>query len=275
MVTPVLCLSAIAGIGCGGSRGDMGSSSEVALRKYRSGLEADAATLVSWIGRMERALERRRVTAAQSHYGAARVPLGHLKPFLIAFPDLNVRLDAGWGKRRGKQLTGFRLVERLLWTDHPMKMRQKAVRGLFLDVKRFQKEVKTARLDPEGIARRINEVMSGPVLRALSGDREPVARIDLVDLSADIEGVEAAFEAIEPLLLKRRPDLAKRIRANFDHFYEEMAPFGTPAREPEQPRPQAPGASYVIYAELKPSALQNIRLVLNELIKRLSEVLAA
>ncbi|HEX5593644.1 MAG TPA: EfeM/EfeO family lipoprotein [Solirubrobacterales bacterium] len=271
----VLCLSALTGLGCGGGRGEAESSSTAALGEYRSGLEEDAKALVAWMAWMEKELKRGRTTAAQSRYAAARVPFGHLKPFLIGFPNLNVRLDGQWDERPEKQLTGFHEIERLLWTDHPMKMRLAAVKKLSLDAKRLQDEVKTSELEPDGIARRINEVLSGAVLLALAGDEEPVAHIDMVDLSADIEGVEAAFKAIEPLLLERRPELANQIRGRFEHFYREIAPLGIPAREPEQPRPIAPGVSFVVYTEDRRSDLQKLQLVLDELNKPFSEVPAA
>ena len=221
---------------------------------------------------MESEVKKGNVSAAESRYAASRVPFGHLKPFLIAFPALNIRLDAQWDERPEKQLTGFHLVERLLWTEHPMKMRLKAIRGLMVDAKQLQKRVRTAELDPEAIARKFNEVLNGPVLRALAGDEEPVAHIDMTDLSADIEGVEAAFRAIEPLLLERQPELAKQIRGRFERFYKEIAPLGIPAREPEQPRALAPGVSFVLYTEDRRSELQKIQLVLDELLKPLSEV---
>ncbi|HSR93383.1 MAG TPA: imelysin family protein, partial [Solirubrobacterales bacterium] len=61
----------------------------------------------------------------------------------------------------------------------------------------------------------------------LSNEEERYSHIDLVDFEANVEGAEAAFEAVEPLLSKKDPKLAKEIEADFDKAFAALVPYET------------------------------------------------
>jgi iron uptake system component EfeO len=274
-VALALLLFAAFCVGCGSEEKEP-DRAEAALQAYESRLEEEVAILRHWIVRMREKVEAGLTLRAQSHYATARVPFGHLKPLATAYPSVNARLDA-WADQvpKGERWTGFHRVEYLLWTRQDPGPRLRAIKQLLLDARRLEEVARSKSLTPAQIAGSINEVMAGTITRTLTGDAEPNAQIDLLDLSATMEGVEAAFEAIAPMVLEVRPRLVKRIRTAFDGIYAEVRAFGTPAREPEQARAGSPGVSFVSYPDADPELVNQLRWQINELNTSLAKLPAA
>ena len=63
------------------------------------------------------------------------------------------------------------------------------------------------------IANGANELLGEVSASKITGEEERYSHIDLVDFEANVEGAEAAFEAVEPLLSDKDPKLAKEIEA--------------------------------------------------------------
>lgn len=270
MAAAAVLLAAAAATGCGGaSAADPG---QTAMQRYRAYLQNEAAVMAGWIVRLAVEAENGRVEPAKSRYASARVPFGHLEPLVFESPSLNTSLDAEPGEISGRPLTGFHQVERLVWTNHSNRARRRAARQLFLSAKAFQEKLKTAKLTPEEISRHINEVMATEVTRELLGDEELHARIDLLDLSAHIEGVEAGFRAVKPELMKEWPGFVKQIEGDFDSVYKGIAHFGIAAREPHQSRPGSPGVAFVNYDEASRPQIKELQWKIDNLDTLLSEV---
>ena len=79
------------------------------------------------------------------------------------------------------------------------------------------------------IANGANELLGEVSASKITGEEERYSHIDLVDFKANVEGSEAAFEAVEPLLSKQDPKLAKEIEADFDQVYAALKPYETAA----------------------------------------------
>ena len=76
--------------------------------------------------------------------------------------------------------------------------------------------MKTVELQAVQIANGANELLGEVSASKITGEEERYSHIDLVDFEANVEGSEAAFEAVEPLLSKKDPKLAKEIEADFE-----------------------------------------------------------
>ena len=73
--------------------------------------------------------------------------------------------------------------------------------------------MKTVDLQAVQIANGANELLGEVSASKITGEEERYSHIDLVDFEANVEGAEAAFEAVEPLLTDKDPKLAKEIEA--------------------------------------------------------------
>ena len=100
-------------------------------------------------------------------------------------------------------------------------------RRLQADVERVQEQVEAAELRPEdlvtGSVELLNEVSAGKI----TGEEDRYSHTDLYDINANIEGSEAAFEALRPALEERDPELAKQISSRFGALYATLEPYRT------------------------------------------------
>ena len=92
--------------------------------------------------------------------------------------------------------------------------------------KNWQQKVKTVELQAVQIANGANELLAEVSASKITGEEERYSHIDLVDFEANVEGAEAAFEAVKPLLGERDPKLAKEIEADFEAVYNSLEPYG-------------------------------------------------
>lgn len=270
-----LLLLAGFGISCAANSGQTGSGdpSPAVMHAYKSRLEKEAMILLGWVARITGESEAGRIPQAQSRYASARVPFGHLKPFLTAYPDLNTSLDVeADGLPKKAHLAGFHRVEYLLWTTQSTRVRRRAVGQLLLSAERLLRLVQSKTLGLKATARVINEVMEGTITQTISGRAEPNAHVDLLDLSATVEGVQAAFETVAPALHEVRPHLVQQIQTAFNGVYVEVTKFGIAAREPEQPRAGSPGVSFVSYDDADPRLVDDLSRRIDSLDGLLAEV---
>ena len=78
---------------------------------------------------------------------------------------------------------------------------------LLADVEELAGKVKTVELQAVQIANGANELLGEVSASKITGEEERYSHIDLVDFEANVEGAEAAFEAVKPLLDENDPDL--------------------------------------------------------------------
>ena len=105
-----------------------------------------------------------------------------------------------------------------------------------------------------------------------SGKEQPNAHIDVADVAANVEGVEAVFKALKPLLLAEDPELAAAIGARLHDTLMRLRDFGVPARDEYQPRVESPGTSFVLYVERSPAEIAWLRRGVDALAALFAEV---
>jgi len=267
----VIALGAVTWTGCGG--GESASPADAAVARYRAYLKERAATLTEWTRKLETEIDAGELTRAQSRYASSRVSLGQLAPFLAMFPDLEASIDATAGEAPPDELGGFHRIEDALFAEYTTKGLPPVARRLLADVEEVGGKVGGAELEPAEIARAIDKVLVGLSALEVRGKAQPNAHIDMVDLSAKVEGAEAAFKAIEPMVAEDDPKLAKEIERAFRGAYQGVSNFGVPARDPDQSRPNAPGITFVLYVERTPAEYAEMNRRVKELQAPLREAL--
>ena len=73
--------------------------------------------------------------------------------------------------------------------------------------------MKTVDLQAVQIANGANELLGEVSASKITGEEERYSHIDLVDFEANVEGAEAAFEAVEPLLEREGPEAGEGNRS--------------------------------------------------------------
>ncbi len=75
------------------------------------------------------------------------------------------------------------------------------------------------------IANGANELLGEVSASKITGEEERYSHTDLVDFEANVEGAEAAFEAVKPLISAKDRALAKEIEAGFEDVYASLKPY--------------------------------------------------
>lgn len=196
--------------------------------EYQTYVQTQVDGMVTAVTRMHTAVAAGDLAAAQRAYAEAR-PFyekiesdveGFLLPgtaagdnkgnldYLIDMRASNLDPAVGW--------SGFHAVERDLFGARRItKQTVTYATDLDANVQKLAAVAKTLTFKPEdlanGAAGLLEEVQTGKV----SGEEEAFSHIDLVDLAANVEGAQQAFEALKPGLAKINPTLSAQIDQRF------------------------------------------------------------
>jgi iron uptake system component EfeO len=130
---------------------------------------------------------------------------------------------------------------------------------LLIDVTQLHGLVRNSNLDPAQIANGSVELLNEVSASKITGEEERYSHLDLVDFQANLEGADAAFEAVKPILAAKNSDLAKEITTQFDAVNTTLEPYRT-------------GDGYVSYTELSESDTRQLSQSIDALAEPLSRV---
>ena len=232
---------------------------EAAVEQYRRFIEQNTDELVAETKPFVAAVVAGNVAKAKSLYPAARIPYERIEPVAESFGSLDPRIDARENDVPAKTWSGFHVIEKALWEEGSAKGMAPVAKQLEADVAELAQKVETVELQAVQIANGANELLGEVSASKITGEEERYSHIDLVDFEANVEGSEAAFEAVEPLLSKRDPKLAKEIEADFKAVYAALKPYET-------------ADGFVSYEELTKADTRKLAQSIDTLAEKLSQV---
>jgi iron uptake system component EfeO len=232
---------------------------EAAVDQYREYLEHNTGELVRATRPFVAAVVAGKVEEAKALYPIARVPYERIEPVAESFGDLDPRIDARENDVPKSEWSGFHVIEKALWEEGTAKGLPPVAEQLEADVAELAKKVETVDLQAVQIANGANELLGEVSASKITGEEERYSHIDLVDFEANVEGAEAAFEAVEPLLSAKDPELAKEIEADFEKVYKTLDPYRD-------------GVGFVSYEELTAADTRKLAQSIDVLAEKLSQV---
>lgn len=236
-----------------------GADEKSAVAQYRGYLEHNTDELVEKTEPFVAAVIAGNVAKAKNLYAAARIPYERIEPVAESFGDLDPRIDARENDVPAKEFGGFHRIEKALWEEGSAKGMAPVAEQLLADVEELEQKVKHVDLQAAQIANGANELLGEVSASKITGEEERYSHIDLVDFEANVEGAEAAFEAVEPLLSKQDPKLAKEIEASFEDVYAALRPYRR-------------GSGFVSYTELSKADTRKLAQEIDALAEELSQV---
>jgi iron uptake system component EfeO len=198
---------------------------EAAVDEYKAYVVEQTEQLVQDTSLFTSAVIAGNVEEAKELYAPARAPWEHIEPIAESLGDLDPDIDAREGDVPEDEWRGFHRLEQALWIDNTTEGQEDYALQLQADVETLQAEVSDLQLEPAdlvtGSIELLNEVSSGKI----TGEEERYSGTDLYDIQANVEGSQAAFEALQPMLEERDPDLVAEIDERYDAVYETLAPY--------------------------------------------------
>jgi iron uptake system component EfeO len=186
-----------------------------AVARYRRWIESQAQQLVDSTLDFTAALQSGNLARAKALYPVARVYYERVEPVAEGFSTLDKEIDARAGDVPAAQWTGFHPIERDLWIHHTTHGTGQLARKLVADVTAVNGVATRLALTPAQIANGSVELLNEVSQSKITGEEERYSHLDLVDFEANVEGSEAAFDALRPLLPARDAALARTISARF------------------------------------------------------------
>lgn len=232
---------------------------EAAVDEYEAYVVGETDQLVEETALFTGAVIAGNVEEAKGTYAPARVHWERIEPIAAALGDLDPNIDAREGDVPDDEWRGFHRIEQALWVEDTTEGQEEYAQQLQADVEQLQGEAQNLELQPAdlvtGSIELLNEVSAGKI----TGEEERYSRTDLFDIQANVEGSEAAFEALRPSLEERDPELVAEIEERFDAVYETLAPF----RE---------GDGWVPYTEVDENERRRISQSIDALAEPLSQI---
>jgi len=274
LVRTLLCaglaaLLSLAAWGCGSSGDDStetsearqthGPQAEAAIADYRGYLQENADALVATTKPFVAAVVAGNLAEAKTLYAPARIPYERIEPVADSFGSLDPRIDARENDVADGDFEGFHRIEKSLWEESTTAGMAPVARQLQRDVKALAGKVRAVELAPEQIANGANELLGEVSASKITGEEERYSHIDLVDFEANVEGSEAAFEAVKPLLDESDPDLSGEIEADFKMVFNSLEPYRT-------------ADGFVPYTELTKADTKKLAVAIDTLAEKLSLV---
>ena len=198
-----------------------------AMSKVKSYAEAQAGELVTATEKLQKAVDEGDVAAAKKAYAAGRPNYERIEPLVVLFPELDGKIDAREDdfpkKAADPDWTGFHPIERDLWKEEKITAStKKLAAGLVTDSERLNTLMKRARVTPEvvipGTAELIDEVEESKI----TGEEERYSKLDLPTFVANLDGAEAFYDTLAPLVKAKDPRMDKQIEAAFDEANAEV-----------------------------------------------------
>ncbi|HEX4670301.1 MAG TPA: iron uptake system protein EfeO [Solirubrobacterales bacterium] len=236
-----------------------GPGVEAAIDRYREYLEKNTDELVAETKPFVAAVVAGDVARAKSLYGVARIPYERIEPVAESFGDLDPRIDARENDVAASKFEGFHRIEKALWEEGTAEGMAPVAERLEADVKELAKKVETVGLQAVQIANGANELLGEVSASKITGEEERYSHIDLVDFKANVEGAEAAFDAVEPLLSSNDPQLVREIGGDFKKVYAALKPYETTD-------------GFVSYEELTRADTRKLAQSIDTLAEKLSQV---
>jgi iron uptake system component EfeO len=197
-----------------------------AATDYQRYVQSQTAALIDRTTAFVRAVEDGDVEGAKKLYPVARSYWERIEPVAESFGDLDPKIDGREGDQaEGEDFTGFHRIEQALWETGDVSGMGPYAEQLLSDVKEIVARADDTTLEPlqlaNGAKALLDEIASGKI----TGEEERYSHTDLWDFAANVEGSQAAVQALRPYLEEADRDLVAEIDERFAETEAELEQY--------------------------------------------------
>ena len=156
------------------------------------------------------------VDKAKGLFPIARTYWERIEPVAEIFGDLDPAIDAREADLAdGEKWTGFHKIEKDLWISKDISKDGPVADKLIADVKTIVAKSNSAELTPLNLANGAKELLDEVATGKITGEEDTWSHTDLWDFDANLQGSQAAVQALRPVLEDRDPALVKTLDEKF------------------------------------------------------------
>jgi iron uptake system component EfeO len=170
---------------------------------------------------------------ARTLYPQVRVHWERVEPVAESFGDLDPRMDLREADlAEGQEWTGWHLLEKDLWPPRdyqPLTDRERQEYGdqLVADTEELHERTRTLTYTVDQIGNGAKELLDEVATGKVTGEEEIWSHTDLWDFQANVDGAEAGFEALEPLVERKDPELEETLDDRFEALQDLLGKYRT------------------------------------------------
>ncbi|WP_329003176.1 iron uptake system protein EfeO [Kribbella sp. NBC_00709] len=187
-----------------------------ATESYQRYINSQVVALEQQTTEFTTAVKAGDLAKAKALFPVARTYYERVEPVAESFGDLDPKIDARVNDvEPGTEWTGFHRIEQGLWVGNTTKGMEKYADQLLTDVKTLVAKAKIVKLTPLQLANGAKELLDEVATGKITGEEDRYSHTDLWDFQANVEGSQAAVQALRPALQTRDTALVTQLDTNF------------------------------------------------------------
>ena len=192
---------------------------DAAVEQYDAFVEENAASLTDATATFVAAIDAGDLERAKELYPATRAFFERIEPVAGSFGSLDPEIDAREGDVPKDEWTGFHPIEKALWIDETTNGLEDLTAELKVDTAKLEEVADEGSFGAAEIAQGSVDLLGEVSASKITGEEERYSHTDLWDFEANVEGAEAGFQALEPVIEASDPGLATEISDDFASTY--------------------------------------------------------
>jgi iron uptake system component EfeO len=183
---------------------------------YQRYVQSQTGALVEQTTAFVDAVKAGDIEGAKALFPVARTYWERIEPVAESFGDLDPIIDGREGDQaEGEDFTGFHRIEQALWQTGDVSDMGPYADQLLTNVQEVVTRSNDVQLDALQLANGAKGLLDEIATGKITGEEDRYSHTDLWDFRANLEGSEAAVQALRPYLEKADPDLVGEIDQRF------------------------------------------------------------
>jgi iron uptake system component EfeO len=193
---------------------------------YQRYVQSQTGALVEQTTAFVNAVKAGDVAGAKALYPVARTYWERIEPVAESFGDLDPIIDGREGDQaEGEDFTGFHRLEQALWQTGDVSAMGPYADQLLTNVQEIATRADDVQLDPLQLANGAKALLDEIANGKITGEEDRYSHTDLWDFAANLEGSQAAVQALRPYLAENDADLVAEIDDRFAATGQELAQY--------------------------------------------------
>jgi iron uptake system component EfeO len=183
-----------------------------ATESYQSYVKIQTDTLLVKTQEFVDAVKAGDIPKAKALYPVARTYWERIEPVAEIFGDLDPKID---GREDEDPFTGFHKIEKDLWIDNDISKSGPMADQLMVDIREIVRKANSEKLSPLQLANGAKELLDEVASGKITGEENRYSHTDLWDFIANVQGSQAAVQALRPVIEERNPALVSELDTTF------------------------------------------------------------
>jgi iron uptake system component EfeO len=187
-----------------------------ATASYQRYVNSQTVALVDKTREFVDAVKTGRIDEAKALFPVARLYWERIEPVAESFGDIDPKIDGREDViEEGMAFTGYHRLEKDLWVSGLQPDSNAIADQLMADIEDLAGRAKTVELTPLQLANGAKELLDEVATGKITGEEDRYSHTDLWDFRANVDGSQAAVNALRPVIEERNAALLTTLDERF------------------------------------------------------------